>query len=83
MGYWARAAIPFVGRLPLSWFFAIPIMLVLSLYHLSGHLLEQRRRDLLLTQGHDTQALVRGPTGIEFATVEWSDAGGRTRAGLA
>jgi hypothetical protein len=61
----------------------MPLLLVFSLYHLSGHLSEQRRRDLVLAQGHEAQALVREPTGIEFVTVEWSDAGGRTRTGLA
>ena len=67
-GYIAYVALPFAGKLPMSWVFGVPLLLFISLCDLSGHLLEQSRRHLVLAQGKETQALVRAPTGIEFVT---------------
>ena len=80
----AGATMPFHWRLTLwQWAISVPLMLMLTLYHLGSHLLERHHRHLVLEVGKLAQAELRAPSGLEWVTVEWKDAAGRLHVGTA
>jgi hypothetical protein len=58
-------------------------MLVVSLTHLTSHMLEQGHRQRVMANGMSARAIVRQPSGHEWVTVDWRDAADRVRTGTA
>ena len=54
-----------------------PLLLVVSLYGLYGHLTERAHRNNVLAHGTNAQARVIRSLGIDTVEVQWTDADGR------
>jgi hypothetical protein len=61
------------------WHFAAggAVLLVISLYQVSGVIGEQWDRSDVIARGRDAQARVVQATGLESVLIEWTDEGGR------
>ena len=60
-----------------------PLLLILVLFMIDGHLAEQRDRRLVLSGGQTAFAVVHEPSGLEYVTVTWTDGAGRQRTSTA
>ena len=56
-----------------------PLLLIVVLFMLDGHLAEQRDRRLVLSSGQTASAIIHEPSGLEYVTVTWTDGAGRQR----
>jgi hypothetical protein len=68
---------------PWRWLLGVPLLLMFSLFDLASHLLEQNHRHHVLAKGTVASATVRAPSGLQWVTVQWNDAAGRSRVGSA
>ena len=71
------------GNFVIRLFGAAPFCLLATLVLLYGHLSEQRARRLVLSEGLTASAMVRGPSDLQYVTVNWTDDAGRQRSGTA
>ena len=60
-----------------------PLLLIVVLFMLDGHLAEQRDRRLVLSSGQTASAIIHEPSGLEYVTVTWTDGAGRQRTSTA
>lgn len=65
------------------WIAGAPILLAISLATGYAHLQEKIDRHIVLTEGRDAPALMRGALSTHSVAVEWMDAKGDVRTGQA
>ena len=63
----------------LQWLLGAPILLAIGLSTFISHSHEKAHRHLVLAEGRDALAVVRGALGIEAVALEWTDASGHLR----
>jgi hypothetical protein len=54
-----------------------PVLLLISLYGLYGHVMERQHRNDALARGEEVKARVVRSSGVESVVVTWTDASGR------
>jgi hypothetical protein len=57
-----------------------PLLLLISLYGLYGHVMERQHRRDVLAHGEEANARVVYSSGVESVVVAWTDATGRKRS---
>ena len=61
----------------------LALLLILSLWHLYGHVIEQRHRHWVLADGKEAMAFVLKFSGLQSVIVSWTDSDGQSRTGEA
>jgi hypothetical protein len=56
-----------------------PLLLLISLYGLYGHVMERQHRNDALARGEEAKARVVRSSGVESVVVTWTDSSGRER----
>jgi hypothetical protein len=57
-----------------------PLLLLISIYGLYGHVMERQHRHDVLARGEEAKARVVRSSGVESVVVAWTDASGRERS---
>jgi hypothetical protein len=56
-----------------------PLLVIISLYGLAGHMLERRHRVEVVAHGREAEAQVVKSSGLESVLVKWTDSSGQHR----